>query len=126
MAMNNPYSRYKEQTINTATKEELTLMLYDGCIKFINIAIASLEEDNFQLANTNIIKAENIISEFMLTLNMDIEISSNLYAIYEYLNNRLIEANIQKNKDILEEVKGFIIELRDTWKEAMKLSRMGK
>ena len=126
MAMNNPYSRYKEQTINTATKEELTLMLYDGCIKFINIAILAVEEKDFQLANTNIIKAENIISEFMLTLNMDIEISNNLYALYEYLNNRLIEANIQKNKDILEEVKGFIIELRDTWKEAMKLSRMGK
>lgn len=126
MSMNNPYSRYKEQTINTATKEELTLMLYDGCIKFINIAIVALEEKNFQLANTNIIKAENIISEFMLTLNMDIEISSNLYALYDYMNNRLIEANIQKNKDILEEVKGFIIELRDTWKEAMKLSRMGK
>lgn len=124
--MNNPYSRYKEQTINTATKEELTLMLYDGCIKFINIAILAVEEKDFQLANTNIIKAENIISEFMLTLNMDIEISNNLYALYEYLNNRLIEANIQKNKDILEEVKGFIIELRDTWKEAMKLSRMGK
>lgn len=126
MAMNNPYSRYKEQTINTATKEELTLMLYDGCIKFINIAILAVEEKDFQLANTNIIKAENIISEFMLTLNMDIEISNNLYTLYEYLNNRLIEANIQKNKDILEEVKGFIIELRDTWKEAMKLSRMGK
>lgn len=124
--MNNPYSRYKEQTINTATKEELTLMLYDGCIKFINIAILAVEEKDFQLANTNIIKAENIISEFMLTLNMDIEISNNLYTLYEYLNNRLIEANIQKNKDILEEVKGFIIELRDTWKEAMKLSRMGK
>lgn len=126
MAMNNPYSRYKEQTINTATPEELTLMLYDGCIKFLNIAIIGIDEKNIQLASNNIIKAENIISELRMTLNMDIEISNNLAAIYDYLNERLIEANIKKDKEIVGEVKNFITELRDTWKEAMKLARMGK
>lgn len=124
--MNNPYSKYKEQAINTATPEELTLMLYEGCIKFINIAIVAIEESNVQLANNNIIKAENIISELSMTLNMDIEISQNLFLLYEYINDRLIEANMSKDKSILEEVKEFVTELRDTWKEAMKLARMGK
>lgn len=126
MALNNPYAKYREQAINTATPEELTLMLYDGCIKFINISKVAIEEKNISLANTNIQKAQNIISELMVTLNMDIEVSKNLMALYDYYNRRLVEANIKKDIDILEEVKVFITELRDTWKEAMVLSRQGK
>lgn len=126
MALNNPYTKYKEQSINTATQEELTLMLYDGCIKFINISKIAIEEKKYDIANTNIQKAQNIISEFMVTLNMDIEISKNLLALYDYYNRRLVEANIKKDIEILEEVKVFITELRDTWKEAIVLSRKGK
>lgn len=126
MALNNPYAKYREQAINTATPEELTLMLYDGCIKFINISKVAIEEKNNSLANTNIQKAQNIISELMVTLNMDIEVSKSLMALYDYYNRRLVEANIKKDIDILEEVKIFITDLRDTWKEAMVLSRQGK
>lgn len=126
MALNNPYAKYREQAINTATPEELTLMLYDGCIKFINISKVAIEEKNIELANSNIQKAQNIISELMVTLNMDVEVSKNLMALYDYYNRRLVEANIKKDSDILEEVKVFITELRDTWKEAMVLSRQGK
>lgn len=126
MALNNPYAKYREQAINTATPEELTLMLYDGCIKFINISKVAIEEKNIELANSNIQKAQNIISELMVTLNMDVEVSKNLMALYDYYNRRLVEANIKKDSDILEEVKLFITELRDTWKEAMVLSRQGK
>lgn len=126
MAMKNPYATYQNQSINTATPEELTLKLYEGCIKFINIAMIAVDEKNVQTANANIIKAQNIITELNITLNMDIEISKNLRALYEYLHRRLVEANITKDKEILEEVKGFVNEFRDTWKQAMAIARKGK
>ncbi|WP_099190186.1 flagellar export chaperone FliS [Tepidibacter mesophilus] len=126
MTMANPYAKYKNQSINTATPEELTLKLYEGCIKFINLGMVGIDEKNIEKSNTNIIKAQNIISELNITLNMDYEISKNLRPLYDYLKERLIEANLKKDKDILEEVKEFVVEFRDTWKEAMKLARQGK
>lgn len=126
MALNNPYARYKEQSVNTATPEELTLMLYDGCIKFINIAKIAIEEKDYQTAHNNIIKAENIINEFIVTLKMEYEVSKNLKELYIFYYNLLVEANLKKDITILEEVKEFLVDMRNTWKEAMILSRKGK
>ncbi|KXZ39065.1 flagellar protein FliS [Alkalithermobacter thermoalcaliphilus JW-YL-7 = DSM 7308] len=126
MAMTNPYLTYQSQSINTATPEELTLKLYEGCIKFINLAIIGIEQKNIELANTNIIKAQNIINELNITLNMNYEISKTLRALYDYLYRRLVEANIKKDKKILLEVKEFVVEFRDTWKQAMHIARKGK
>lgn len=126
MALNNPYAKYKQQSVNTATPEELTLMLYDGCIKFINIAKIAIEEKDYQTAHKNIIKAEDIITEFIVTLNMDYEISKNLKELYVFYYNLLVEANLKKDISILEEVKVFVVDIRNTWKEAMILARKGK
>ena len=126
MAMRNPYATYKDTAINTATQEELTLKLYEGCIKFINLGIIGIQEKNLELANTNIVKAQNIISELNVSLKMEYEISNNLRAMYDYMHRRLIEANIKKDREILEEIKGYTVEFRDTWKEAMALARKGK
>lgn len=126
MALNNPYAKYKQQSVNTATPEELTLMLYDGCIKFINIAKIAIEEKDYQTAHKNIIKAEDIITEFIVTLNMDYEISKNLKELYVFYYNLLVEANLKKDISILEEVKVFVVDMRNTWKEAMILARKGK
>ena len=126
MAMKNPYAQYKTQSINTSTPEELTLKLYEGCIKFINIAIIAIDENDIQKSNANILKAQNIINELNITLDMNYEISNNLRQLYDYLHTRLIEANLKKDKSILEEVKDFVVEFRDTWKQAMKLARQGK
>ncbi len=126
MALNNPYATYKNQSINTATPEELTLKLYEGCIKFINLAMIGIEEKNIEMSNKNIVKAQNIINELNITMNMEYEISKRIRLIYDYLYRRLVEANIKKDKEILEEVKGFVVEFRDTWKEAMALARKGK
>lgn len=126
MAMKNPYAQYKTQSINTSTPEELTLKLYEGCIKFINIAIIAIDEKDIQKSNANILKAQNIINELNITLDMNYEISNNLRQLYDYLHTRLIEANLKKDKSILEEVKDFVVEFRDTWKQAMKLARQGK
>ena len=119
----NAYNQYRENSIFTASPEELTLMLYNGLVKFIMRGIDSIEKKNIEDANTNIIKAQNIVSEFMNTLDMSYEISDGLYAIYDYMLRRLIDANISKNKEILEEILGLAKALRDTWEQAMKISK---
>ena len=119
----NAYNQYKVNSIYTASPEELTLMLYNGLVKFIMRGIDSIEKKNIQDANTNIIKAQNIVSEFMNTLDMNYEISSSLNSIYDYMLRRLIDANVAKDKEILDEVLGFAKILRDTWEQAMKISK---
>ena len=126
MAMNNPYAKYKEQSVTTATPEELTLMLYNGCIKFINLAEVYIEEKDYGKSNLNIQKAQDIIQELNITLNMDYEISQNLRQLYTFVNEKLLDANIKKDKQALFDAKEIVSDLRDTWKEAMALSRKGK
>lgn len=126
MAANNPYAKYKEQSVTTATPEELTLMLYNGCIKFINLAEVYINEKDYAKANLNIQKAQDIIQELNITLNMEFEISQNLRQLYTFINERLLDTNIKKDKEALSDAKNIVLELRDTWKEAMALSRKGK
>ena len=121
--MNNPYQTYQQNSVTTASPGELTLMLYNGCLKFIKQAKHDIESKNIEGKNTNIIKAQNIIRELMVTLDMDMEISKQLMPIYDYLVNRLIEANIKNNVAILDEVEGIVIEFRDTWKEVIQINR---
>lgn len=117
----NAYNQYKENSAYTAQPEELTLMLYNGLIKFIMRGIDSIEKKKVEDANTNILKAQNIVYEFINTLDMQYEISSSLYSIYDYMITRLFDANIHKDKEVLEEVLGFAKVLRDTWEEAIKI-----
>lgn len=124
--LSNPYAKYKENSINTASKEELTLMLYDGCIKFMNLAKIAIEEKNIQKANDNLLKAQAIVTELDITLNMNIEISKNLHSLYDFVQNRLIEANLTKKASFVDEAKLIITDLRDAWKEAINLVRRGK
>ncbi|KEK10118.1 flagellar biosynthesis protein FliS [Lysinibacillus sphaericus] len=114
---------YKQNSVTTASPGELTLMLYNGCLKFLNKAKQAIQEKNIQEKNTNLIKAQAIISELMATLNMDIEVSKNMFALYEYINRRLVEANIRKDVAIIEEVEGLVTEFRDTWKEVIRINR---
>jgi len=114
---------YKQNSVTTASPGELTLMLYNGCLKFLNKAKLAIQDNNIQEKNTNLIKAQAIISELMATLNMDIEVSKNMLALYEYMNRRLVEANIQKDVSIIEEVEGLVTEFRDTWKEVIRINR---
>lgn len=114
---------YKQNSVTTASPGELTLMLYNGCLKFLNKAKLAIQDKNIQEKNTNLIKAQAIISELMATLNMDIEVSKNMLALYEYMNRRLVEANIQNDVSIIEEVEGLVTEFRDTWKEVIRINR---
>lgn len=123
MIANNPYQQYQQNVVNTSTPEELTLMLYNGLVKFLKLSIQGIEEKNIEKANNNLIRSQDIIFEFMSTLNMKYEISNSFMAMYEYMNRRLVEANFKKDKAIVEEVIGFAEELRDTWAQAMKLAK---
>ncbi|MCA1061371.1 flagellar export chaperone FliS [Rossellomorea aquimaris] len=123
MAINNPYAAYQNNSVNTASPGELTLMLYNGSLKFIHIAKKAIEEKNIELKNTNIQKTQAIINELMVTLNTNLEVSKNLISLYDYINRRLTEANIKSDMTILEEVEGLITDFRDTWKEVIHLNR---
>lgn len=123
MVSNNGYNQYKQNSINTATPEELTLMLYNGLVKFIMQAQTGIEEKNLEKANNSIIRSQDIIREFQVTLNMKYEVAHSLALIYDYMYRRLVEANMKKDRELLEEVLGFAKELRDTWAQAMKLAK---
>jgi flagellar protein FliS len=123
MAFGNPYANYANTKIQTATPAQLTLMLYDGAIKFCNLAIAAIENNQIEVANTNIKKVEAIIREFRATLNFKYPVAKEFDTVYEYLGRRLLEANIKKDKDILEEVLKHLRGMRDTWVEVMKRAK---
>ncbi|MBO6260851.1 MAG: flagellar export chaperone FliS [Lachnospiraceae bacterium] len=122
----NPYEQYKNNAIATATPAELTLMLYEGAIKFGNLAIKAIEENDIEKAYRNIVKVQNIISEFRNTLDFKYPVAKDFDRVYEYLERRLVEANMTKDKEIMEEVVGHIRSMRDTWKEVMKRAKIAE
>ena len=117
------YNSYKNNSVLTASPAELTLMLYNGAIKFCNQALVELENKNIEKTNNNIIRVQNIIDEFRTTLDMKIPIAKEMDRMYEYMNWRLFQANIYKDKNMIIEVLDMLREYRDTWKEVMKLTR---
>ena len=119
------YAAYKNNSIKTASPAELTLMLYEGAIKFCNIAIMGINEKDIEKTHNNIKKVEDIITEFQCTLDMRYAVAQDFNNVYEYLNQRLVEANISKDKEILEEVLGHLRSMRDTWKEVIRLTKNG-
>ena len=123
MALPRGYQNYQNNKIMTATPAQLTLMLYDGAIKFCNIAIMGIEEGDIMKAHNNIRKVERIIEEFRATLNFKYEVANDFEKVYKYLDGRLREANIHKDKEILEEVLGHLRTMRETWEEVIKRAR---
>ncbi|MCI5873731.1 MAG: flagellar export chaperone FliS [Clostridiales bacterium] len=124
MLANQGYAAYANNKIMTASPAELTLMLYEGAIKFCNIAITAIEENNIVKAHKNIMKVEHIIQEFQGTLNHNYPVAKDFDEVYSYLLMRLQEANMKKDKEIMEEVLKHLRTMRDTWKEVMRLSKV--
>lgn len=123
MALNKAYNQYKRNSIYTSTPEELTLMLYNGLIKFIMQGRQAIGDNDIEKANNSIIRAQDIVLYLQLALDEKYEVSRGLMMIYDYMNRRLIEANVTKDDEILEEVLGYAKELRDTWAQAMKIAK---
>lgn len=108
---------YKSNEVLTAPKKKLVIMLYDGAVKNLKLAKLSMGDKNIEKTNHAIIKAQNILAEFMSTLNFDEggEIAKGLMNLYQYMYDRTIRANIDKDPEILDEVIGMLEDLRDTW-----------
>lgn len=123
MAMNNPYATYQNNSVNTSTPGELTLMLYNGCLKFIQQAKKGLEEGNIEEKNKSIQKAQAIISELMLTLDTSYPVAKNMLILYEFANSRLIDGNIKNDSALFDEASAIIMEFRDTWKQVIQINR---
>lgn len=123
MAVMNQYAQYQNSKILTASPAELTLMLYEGAIKFCNIAIMAIEKKDVEKAHTNIMKAQRIIEEFRSTLDHKYAVAEDFDRVYVYLLQRLLQANIKKDAEILEEVNTHLRSMRDTWKQVMELTK---
>ena len=124
MPLPNAYAAYNKNKVLTASPAELTLMLYEGAIKFCNIAIMAIENKDVEKAHVNIIKAEKIIEDFLRTLDEKYPVYKDFENVYNYLMRRLQEANMQKDAAILEEVLTHLRGMRDTWKEVMKQNKI--
>lgn len=122
MALPNAYAQYQNNKILTAKPGELTLMLYEGAIKFCNLAIAAVEQKDIQKAHTNIIRVEKIIDYLRQTLDMKYGVAQDFENIYVYLSQRLIEANLKKDPEILNEISMHLHAVRDNWKEVMHIA----
>lgn len=123
MVLSNAYSQYQNNKILTASPAELTLMLYEGAIKFCNIADMALDAKDVQKAHENIVKVQKIIDYLRQTLDMKYEVAQDFERVYVYLSQRLVQANLKKDKEILAEVMEHLRSVRDTWKEVMRLNR---
>ncbi|MCR5799396.1 MAG: flagellar export chaperone FliS [Lachnospiraceae bacterium] len=123
MALPNAYSQYNNNKVMTASPAELTLMLYEGAIKFCNIAESAIDNNDIPKAHTNIIKVQRIIDYLRQTLDMKYAVAQDFENIYAYLSQRLVEANMRKDKEILTEVNGHLHSVRDNWKEVMKINK---
>ena len=124
MAINkNPYAQYQNSRILTASPAELTLMLYDGAIKFGNIAIMGMKQKDIEKAHVNLKKVQRIVAEFRATLDMKYPVAQDFDRIYIYLDQRMTEANLTKDPEIMEEVVTHLRSMRDTWKEVMRLNK---
>ena len=122
----NPYlKQYQRTEVETATPEKILILMYDGAVQFLNKALIALDEKNIPETHNNIVGAERIILEFMNTIDFEQggDFAVRLNALYQYLYNRLVEANMKKDKEIVQQVLNFLVDLRATWKQALNMTK---
>ena len=120
----NGYQAYRQTQAQTAAPGELVVMLYRGAVRFVSSAIEAIDSRDIPAAHTNLVRTQAIITELSETLDMERggEMATNLQAIYEYLNRRLIDANLRKDASIAREVQGLLRELLPAWEQAARLA----
>ena len=111
----NMAQQYNRNKVLTASPAELTLLLYEGAIKFCNIAAVAIEKNDMEKAHTNIVKAEMIIEEFQATLNHKYPVAEDFDKLYKYIYGLLVDANMRKDLEILEQATNELRGMRDTW-----------
>lgn len=123
MAVSTMQSAYKQNALNTASPGELTLMLYNGCLKFIHQADKAIVENDVERRNMYLTKAQNIIRELMVTLKAEDEVGKNMNRMYEFILSKLIDANVKNDQQALKDAEEFVVEFRDTWKQVIQIDR---
>ena len=124
---NNAYKTYKQNSVNLASKDQLLLMLVDGAVKFSKIARQAILDKEIMKAHENLVKTQDIFVELMTSLDTNSgEWAGNLIALYDFINRQLINANIKKDINILEETIPLIEEVRDMWYEVNRVSKGGR
>jgi len=122
----NTANAYKRQQIMTASPEELTLMLYNGAIRFVNESIQAIEQKKLEKSHHANIRAQNIVRELMITTDTSYEISKNWLLLDEYILHCLVQGNVKKDTEQLGQAKKMLTEFRDTWAQAMKQVRLDR
>ena len=115
----NAAKAYGNNKVNTASPAELTLMLYEGAVKFCNIAVVALEKRDYQTTNINVQKCRNIIVELKTTLDHKYPVADDFERLYDYIFALLVEANVKKDKELLERALEELRSIRDIWKQIM-------
>lgn len=117
------YKAYQQNSVLTATPGELTLMLYNGCLKFIRQSKRAVQMKETEQKNINLQKAQAIIHELMVTLDQKQPVAKSMMQLYDYIYRRMIEANLKNDPEILDEVEGLVIDFRDTWKQVIAITQ---
>ncbi|AHV99344.1 flagellar export chaperone FliS [Paenibacillus sabinae] len=117
-----PYDKYRQSAVQTSNPSQLLLMLFDGAIRFGKSAMEGMDAADYEKVNTNLGKTQAIVSELMATLDQSYEVSNGLFALYEYTNHLLVQANIKKVKEPVEEALGYLLELRQAFAQAAKMT----
>ncbi|WP_106767242.1 flagellar export chaperone FliS [Paenibacillus faecalis] len=120
--ISSPYDKYRQSSVQTSTPAQLLLMTYDGAIRFCRGGLDGLKAQDYEKANTFLNKTQTIVSELIVTLDYNFEVSKGLASLYEYINYLLIQANIKKDTAPAEEALGYLVELRETWSQAAKMA----
>ncbi len=116
----NPHQKYQQSQVETSSPAKLLLMLYDGALKSIQGARVGMMEKDYEKANQHLTKAQDIIFELMSSLDLEVgEVAQNLYLLYDYMIQQLVQSNIKKDPQILTQVESLLKDLRETWKEAV-------
>ena len=123
MQQMSPYAKYQEQNTLTASPGELTLMLYDGCIKALRRGALFIGQQKMEDAHNELIRVQNILAELQSTLDMQYEVSEGLFALYDYMRMAAAGVNTTKNADAIPEIIGLLAEIRDAWQEAIRANR---
>ncbi len=123
--MNQYVKQYQKSSIETASREQILIMLYDGAIQFLNKARVAMQNKEIEATNDNLIKAQNIIQEFINSMDREVapQLAENLISLYEYFIRRLVQANMKRQIEPIDEVLKYLKSLKATWEQAIILAQ---
>ncbi|MBR5304067.1 MAG: flagellar export chaperone FliS [Candidatus Gastranaerophilales bacterium] len=123
--MNQYVKQYQKSSIETASREQILIMLYDGAIQFLNKAKIAMENKEHEAIHNNLIGAQNIIQEFINSMDREVapQLAENLISLYEYFLRRLVQANMKRQVEPIDEVLKYLKSLKATWEQAIIMAQ---